>query len=533
MIKYSFLLILFFIIGYRAQGQHPASDSLTILLQNHSKDDTIKVTILNQLGNEYQWRDFCRSLKYAEQSLKLAQQLHFNKGIATANTIKGFCYWAFGDNDLAIEMGLEAAALAEKEHSATILTESYLILARGYLDQNENKKAGDYLNKAKKMSLQTKNWDQLSRVYNLAGVIQFVENNKDSALQLYNKALTIAQGHAILKINFPRIISNIGECYFKNNPDLGFDYFSRALLIAKETGNRTAEASISDIMGHAFLKKGNYQKTESYLQAALQLARELGLRRVIKHAYAGLVDLKLEQGKATEAVEYMKSYNEVRDSLLNTSKTRQIVELETKYEIEKKEQAIKLLEQEKHIQEIWRNILITGLILITALSIAIYYLHVYRENQNWKILNLQIDYLTSQNKELSDKYRDVLTNTNTNTNSIESVDQRLLKKTIDVIENNMSDPLFGVEQMAKELGMSRTNMHRKLKAITGFPPSELIRNIRLRKAATLLLSQADSVSQISFIVGFEDHSYFSKSFKKQFGVPPSEYLQSRENLNYS
>jgi AraC-like DNA-binding protein len=81
------------------------------------------------------------------------------------------------------------------------------------------------------------------------------------------------------------------------------------------------------------------------------------------------------------------------------------------------------------------------------------------------------------------------------------------------------------------MGMSRTNMHRKLKAITGFPPSELIRNIRLRTAAQLLMNQSDTIAQISFTVGFEDHSYFSKSFKKQFGVTPSDYFQSMGQMN--
>ena len=80
--------------------------------------------------------------------------------------------------------------------------------------------------------------------------------------------------------------------------------------------------------------------------------------------------------------------------------------------------------------------------------------------------------------------------------------------------------------MADALGMSRASLHRKLKAITGFPPSKFIRNIRLRKAAALLIGQADSVTQIGIAVGFEDQSYFSKSFKKEFGVPPSEYMQS-------
>jgi len=74
--------------------------------------------------------------------------------------------------------------------------------------------------------------------------------------------------------------------------------------------------------------------------------------------------------------------------------------------------------------------------------------------------------------------------------------------------------------------MSRSTLQRKIKSFTGFPPSELIRNIRLRKAAVMLRNKSDSVAQISFLVGFDDPSYFTKSFKKQFGVPPSEYLQS-------
>jgi len=176
----------------------------------------------------------------------------------------------------------------------------------------------------------------------------------------------------------------------------------------------------------------------------------------------------------------------------------------------------------------WANILIASFILLAILSATIYFM-LHCEYKNQQILNLEIDRLTRQHQALQEKYKDFLSSGDGK--SIESVDQRLLKKASEVVHYKMRDPLFGVEQLAKELGMSRTNMHRKIKAITGFAPSELIRNIRLRKAATLLLNKADTVSQISYTVGFEDHSYFSKSFKKQFGVPPSEYLLSKGNLN--
>jgi len=231
----------------------------------------------------------------------------------------------------------------------------------------------------------------------------------------------------------------------------------------------------------------------------------------------------------------MKSYYEVRDYLLNVSKTRQIVELEAHNEIEKKQLMIQLLEHETRIQTIWRYILMVALTLVSALLVLTYYLQRYRENKNHQILNLAIDYLSTQHKEISEKYKDAFLQgvSNPVEKPIESHDQRLLKRAIEIVEHHMEDPLFGVEKLAQEMGMSRTNMHRKIKAISGFPPSELIRSIRLRRAATLLANKVDSVSQISLMVGFDDHSYFAKSFKKHFGVAPSEYLSSMSSADAS
>lgn len=112
----------------------------------------------------------------------------------------------------------------------------------------------------------------------------------------------------------------------------------------------------------------------------------------------------------------------------------------------------------------------------------------------------------------------------------ESYEQALVKKAIASVEKNIADPLFGVDQMAEEIGISRSSLQRKIKSYTGFPPSELIRNIRLRKAASMLKNKSDNIAQISSLVGFDDPSYFSKSFQKQFGVPPSEYVRTMSEV---
>jgi AraC-like DNA-binding protein len=483
--------------------------------------DTTSVNQLIKLSLKDQWTDPYRSFNYAEQALKQAEEINYRNGIAIAHNLKGFSYWTFGDNELAIQSAHDALDIAE-ETNLFVVADSYYIMARGYMDLRENNKAHEFIVKAQNVAESIEDWTQLCSIYNLRGVILYNADKFDSALYLYNKAYEIGKSHPVDPINLPRIISNIGECYTSENPALAFRYFNEALDLAKKTNNKIAEASITSIIGHAHLREKDLNKAEVNLQAALRLAQELGLRRVMRQAYGGLVDIRLAQGKGNEAVVYLRQYYAVRDSLLNTSKVRQIVELETKHELKLKEKDIKLLEQESRIQTIWKNLLIGLVVLVVVMSIAIFQWQRYRHRKNREVLNLEIDYLIQQHKEAVDKYK-TLQLSEVADNNIESHDQRLLKQAMAIVEANISDSQMSVERMADEMNMSRTSLHRKIKSITGFPPSELIRSIRLRKAARMIASRTDSATQIALAVGFEDYSHFSKAFKKHFGVSPSSY----------
>jgi signal transduction histidine kinase/DNA-binding response OmpR family regulator len=374
-------------------------DSLFTFIQSYGVDDTLKVNALCELSRGYQWIDFHISLVQADSALRLAHRLNYTKGIATANNLKGFCFWAFGDNDLAIKVALEASALMEKEPVAEILAESFVVLSRSYTDLRQNQKGWDYVNRAEALSNQTKNWGLRLGIYNWIGVLHFIENDVDTAMLYFKRALQIAEINTVSKVELARVISNIGECYMEQNADLGFRYLDKALLVARETGNKTAEASIMSIIGHAWLDRGDYVKADQYLQSSLQLSRNIGLRRVLRSVYDGLVDLRVKQGRAEEGVDYLKKYIRVRDSLYGASKTRQIIELEARHEIEKKVQAIKLLEQESRIQMMWRNFLVGGLVLLLIVSYLIFVLQQSRTRKTHELLELQ--------QELNDKLKEV------------------------------------------------------------------------------------------------------------------------------
>ncbi len=138
-------------------------------------------------------------------------------------------------------------------------------------------------------------------------------------------------------------------------------------------------------------------------------------------------------------------------------------------------------------------------------------------------LAVRIQNLIEGRNKLHQKFSQQLSLTATQIKA-ESMEERFLKKVKEAIESNISNTSFSVELLAADLAMSSVQVNRKLKALSGYTPNELIRNIRLERAASLLSQRAGHVADIAYQVGFNNLSYFSKCFKEKFGVTPSEYL---------
>jgi len=104
-----------------------------------------------------------------------------------------------------------------------------------------------------------------------------------------------------------------------------------------------------------------------------------------------------------------------------------------------------------------------------------------------------------------------------------SIDQLFLEKVIKSINDNISNTTYSVDQLAKDVAFSVSQLNRKLKALIDQPAGLYIRTIRLEKAAEMLKNKVATVKEIAFAVGFTEQSNFAKSFKKYFGISPSEY----------
>ena len=109
-------------------------------------------------------------------------------------------------------------------------------------------------------------------------------------------------------------------------------------------------------------------------------------------------------------------------------------------------------------------------------------------------------------------------------------DEKFLDKLNDVITRNLDKENFNVDNLADEVNMSRTSLHRKLKDISGLTPGDFIRLVRLKKAAELLQHGEYRINEICILVGIHSQSYFTKSFQKQFGMLPKDFARNNAVL---
>ncbi len=107
--------------------------------------------------------------------------------------------------------------------------------------------------------------------------------------------------------------------------------------------------------------------------------------------------------------------------------------------------------------------------------------------------------------------------------TVNSIDEEFLQKFIGLVEAHMDESEYSIDDLAHQIAMSRMQLYRKLKALTGETPNTLIRNIRLKRAAQLLDTRQFNISEVAYKVGFTDLKYFRERFKERFGVVPSEY----------
>jgi signal transduction histidine kinase/ligand-binding sensor domain-containing protein/DNA-binding response OmpR family regulator len=147
---------------------------------------------------------------------------------------------------------------------------------------------------------------------------------------------------------------------------------------------------------------------------------------------------------------------------------------------------------------------------------------------NFELLQLRIAKLIEQRKHARKQFQKNF-DINPSEINITSLDEKFLGKVKELTESNMQEPDFSVEKLSREIGISRAHLYNKLLALTGKTPIEYIRIMRIRRAAQLLEKSQLTVMEVAYKVGFNDPRYFTKHFKNEYKMTPTQYIKKHLN----
>ncbi len=444
-----YLTLLFF--GYAADSPKEI-DSLEHLLQQRAYPDTVRVNTLNQLGYLYWISDPRQSVTYGEQALVLADSLAYLPGTAYAQRVLGVANWAQGNYEEGLRYLMEALVQYQSLNDSVGIANVLLNTGQIYSDQNSYDEALTYYEEAYRTFKSLAKQDRQIHTAIHIGQLHHSVSRYDLAQTYYQQALQLSDsaqnnyGLATSYLNLGRLALAMG------NLDQATSFCQQALPIQQAINDGHGKSLTYYTLGSIERAKGNYVEAEEHLLHALKKATKVSSRQNRRDIYLELKQVAEATDNYEQALTYFGNYHALQDSLLNAEKLREIVRLENRYELDKKErellmqqQSVNLMQQEARIQSFFRNGLMIGIIALAFIGYLITSRQRLKIKKNREVFHSrqQLDQAELENAQLKQKKL---------TQELEYKSKELTSYTINFIQKNelMDQLKLGIQQAKRQ-----------------------------------------------------------------------------------
>ncbi len=342
-----------------------------------------------------------KSMSYLERSLKINKQINNEENISVCLNDIGFIYHFWGKYDKAIEYYQQALKIDEKfGHEANIARDLNNI-GMVYYSWGKYDKAIEYYQQALKIAEKLGKEEKIAIRLNNIGGVYYSWDKYDKALEYYLQALKIAEKLG-READIAFYLNNIGLVYDSwSKYDKALKYYQKALKIDEKLGREAGIAIDLNNIGGVYDSWGKYHKALEYYRQALEINEKINARPQMMTNYKSFYKIYETIKNYQKALEYYKLYSEVKDSLFNKESHKQITEMMTKYETEKKEKELikKDAELTKQQAETKRQKIVSwsvggGLFLVLIFSVLLY--------NRFRVTRRQKKVIEEQNKDITD-----------------------------------------------------------------------------------------------------------------------------------
>lgn len=428
-----------------------------------------RVHILNSLCWEYRTFDQNRAIEYGLQALGLAEQLDFKRGMASALNNLGIVYRRRGNYPQALDYHLKALKISDENKDSNDIGQALNRIGLIYQGQGNFSSALEYFQRSREV---------YEKIGDLHGVGNAMTNIGEiySRQGLYSLALEyLVKCKAIYEENndldgVAETGLEIGMVYGKQgNTTLALEYFQKALRTYEQIGNRSGVAQTLSVVGATYLQTGNIKQAEEFATRSYNYARDIGEIEWIKQSSKTLSKVFAAQNDFAKALEYELTYSRLKDSTTGEESVRKIADLEAMLASEKRQAQIELLTKENQIQQLIRNSLAVGLILVFVIAYVLFRSNHQQKKAN-RLLSQQNEEILRQQKMLEEQAGEIqLANTelheaNINlkrqqevleeqTREIELANNELLELNIDLERNQRM-----LEEQAHQIELANSEM---------------------------------------------------------------------------
>lgn len=349
-------------------------------LKNYSSEVCLDIADLyyNSDSTKKALKYYNTAIKYAKENKNKSLELLPLNGLATL-------YYNQSQYDKSLAYYMEAMNISETLGNKGGIAQSMQNIGNVHFANKNFDVALTYYQDALKYNKEIGNKEAIAGCTNNIGVMYEQKKMYDKALDYYLNALVLKK-ELKDKRGTENTLLNIGNIYsLKKNTEKAIEYYTNTLIIGQELNDKNGMALVNINLGKLYLKEKKHAKALAYLKEGLRLSKELNRKNFTQSAYEELAELYSEKKDYKSAYKYQQLYTTIKDTILNEVTTKNIAELQTKYETEKKDQQISILNAQQEKQKVILFASLGGVILFIILSILLFTLFRTKEKSNLQL----------------------------------------------------------------------------------------------------------------------------------------------------
>ena len=399
-------------IYFRSTGSLDSAliyDKKSLILMRETGNKKGESSCLQNIGLTYSHKgEFNEALNYLFQGTKIKEEIGDKKGLSSGYNNIGNIYSTLGNSVEALNYHLKSLKIKEELKDKLGASMSYNNIGNVLLAQKKIEKALEYYQKSLNIAEELKDQIGIGSACTNIGDIYLELKRYSDALAYFLKSLQACES-ADDKRGMAEAYNTIGSVYYEEGKaDEGLSYSMKAYNLYKKIDDKKGIVDATGCIGKLYALKNDERKALYFDSLSLSLAKTIDFKEGMRDAYINLAKLHKKQRQFEKALYYTNLYNDVKDSILNKDNFKQVSELNTRYETDKKEKEILLLTKDQELktkiirqQQLVRWGLISGLLLLFVAIYSIYRRYRFKQRAN-VLLNRQKEEIQQKNTLITD-----------------------------------------------------------------------------------------------------------------------------------